>query len=189
METERAFAGTHCLQPRRIGRAAGILVAEELHIAAELNRGDLPARAVAIVEPGEFGTKADRKGQDPNTAQPRDQEMAELMEKYDQAEDEQKRDDVAGHLSPQRVDMRQKIRPHDVAEIPYLRPCIPAGFASANMPLRQFRARGLRRAFWRYGQYGVPLRPRQAHRSHPGGAPRQGSPPPGPRYHRIPDVH
>src|SRR5262249_27206545 len=115
METQRAIAGIHRLQACRVGRAAGVLVAKELHIAAEWNGGDLPACAVAIIESGKLWTKADRKGQDPNAAQPGDQEMAELMKEDDQAEDEQKRDDIAGDPSPQSLDMRQKIRPHNVA--------------------------------------------------------------------------
>ena len=46
-----------------VGHARRVLVAEELHIAAERDRGDLPARAVAVVEADEFRTEADRERQ------------------------------------------------------------------------------------------------------------------------------
>ena len=74
----------------RIRHARGILVAEEFHVAAERNGGDLPARAVAVVKADEFGPEADGKHQNPHAAPARDQEMPELVEEHDQAEDEEK---------------------------------------------------------------------------------------------------
>jgi hypothetical protein len=35
------------------------------------------------------------------------------MKENDQAEDEQKGDDIAGHPAPESVDMRKQKRPHD----------------------------------------------------------------------------
>ena len=66
------------------------------------------------------------------------------------------------------------------SEIPY----VPARFASANMPLRQFRARGRRPAFWHYGQWPAPPRPIVARRSRPGAGRLPGSPPPSPLCRR-----
>src|SRR5262249_52738063 len=88
MKTQRPFAGIHCLQARGIGSTPGIFIAEKLHVAAERNGRDLPARAIAIVKTGKLRAKADGKCQDLHAAQARHQKVAELMEKYDQAEDE-----------------------------------------------------------------------------------------------------
>src|SRR5215470_11100719 len=87
-----------------IGNARRVLVAEELDVAAERHRGNLPAGAVAIVEPEEFRTETDGEHQYPDTTEARDQEMAELVEEYHDGQDEQKWDDVADHAASQRVD-------------------------------------------------------------------------------------
>ena len=50
--------------PRQpVRHACRIVVAKELHIAAERDRGNFPARSVPVVEAGDFGTKSDRKHQ------------------------------------------------------------------------------------------------------------------------------
>ena len=74
------------------GTLAGVLVAEELHEAAERNGGDFPARAVAVIEADDFRPEADGEHHDPHAAPARDQKMAELMKKHDKAENEQKRE-------------------------------------------------------------------------------------------------
>ena len=79
-----------------IGHARGVVVAEELHIAAERHRGDFPARAVAVVEADDLGAEADGKGEHADAAPARHQEMAEFVKEHDNGEDEKKRNDVAG---------------------------------------------------------------------------------------------
>ena len=91
------------------GTLAGILIAKELYIAAERNSGDLPACAMAIIEADELRAETDREHQNPHPAQPRDEEMSELMEEDDEAEDKKKRDDVTDDPSAKRIQMRQKI--------------------------------------------------------------------------------
>jgi len=44
------FGFGHGVGSLTVGHAGRIVVAEEFHIAAERNRGDLPARAVTVVE-------------------------------------------------------------------------------------------------------------------------------------------
>ena len=84
-----------------VRHAGGILVAEKLHVAAERNGGDLPAGAVAIGEAEQLRAETDGKDQHPHAAPARDQEMAELVEEHDDAQDEQKRNDPAGQPAPQ----------------------------------------------------------------------------------------
>ncbi len=94
---------THRLEARRIGNAAGVLVAEEFHVAAQRNGGDFPPRAVAIVKADEFGAETDGKHQNPHAAQARNQKVPEFVEKHHKAENEQKRDEVADNAAPQRM--------------------------------------------------------------------------------------
>ena len=78
-----------------VGHARRIVVAEEFHIAAERNRGDFPARAVAVVEADDFGPETDRKHQHLDAAPARHQEMAKLMKEHDNCQDKQERDQIA----------------------------------------------------------------------------------------------
>jgi hypothetical protein len=73
-----------------------VLVPQELDVAAERNQRHAPARALAIVETEKLRSEADRKHLDGHAAPARHQEMAELVEKHDDGEDEQKRHDIAG---------------------------------------------------------------------------------------------
>jgi hypothetical protein len=116
----RARCGVHARQARPVGNARGILVAEEFHEAAERNGGDFPARAVAIVEADDFRAKTDGKHQNPHAAPARDQEMAKFVEEHDQAEDEQKGNEIPDNAAAERMQMRQKIRPHDACLTPPL---------------------------------------------------------------------
>ncbi len=68
--------------------AGGVLIAEEFYVAAQRNGGNFPAGAVAIIEADDFRAESDGKHQDPHAAPAGDQEMAEFVEKHDQAEDE-----------------------------------------------------------------------------------------------------
>ena len=94
-EALRALLRIHGGEPRGIGHARRVLVAEELHKAAERNRRDFPARSVAVIEADDFRPKADRKHQDPHAAPAGDQEMAQFVKEHDQAEHEQKGNDIA----------------------------------------------------------------------------------------------
>src|SRR5690606_11509865 len=64
-------------------RAGGVLVAEELHIAAERNGRDLPARAVPVVEADQFRPEADRERLDSDATPAGDEEMAQLVKEDD----------------------------------------------------------------------------------------------------------
>ncbi len=75
-----------------VGHARRIVVAEEFHIAAERNRRDLPAGAVAVVEADDFGAKTDRERQYLDTAQAGHQKMAKLMKEHDNRQNKQERE-------------------------------------------------------------------------------------------------
>ena len=95
--------GVHARKARGVRHAGGIFVAEEFYVAAERNGGDFPARAVAVVKTDEFRPKTDGKHQNPHAAPARHQEMPKLVEKHDQAEDEQKGNEIADHAAPKRM--------------------------------------------------------------------------------------
>ena len=73
-----------------IRNAGGVFVAEELDVAAERNRGNLPARSVAVIESEQLRTEADGEDEDLNAIPARDQKMAELVEEHHDGQDEQK---------------------------------------------------------------------------------------------------
>ena len=97
-----------------VGRARGGIVAVETHIAAERDRGEAPARAVLVVESEKFRAKADRESVDLHTAAARDPEMPELMEEYDDGQDEKERNDVTKEptaLAPNKLNSSISCRP------------------------------------------------------------------------------
>ena len=55
------------------------------------------------LNPINFGPETDGKHQDPHAAPARDQEMPQFVKKHDQAEDEQKGNEVADHAAPKRM--------------------------------------------------------------------------------------
>ena len=57
-------------------------VADELDVAAERDRRQLPARAVAIVEADEFRAEADREGRHPDAAPAADEKVAHLVDEH-----------------------------------------------------------------------------------------------------------
>src|SRR5262249_56625923 len=73
-----------------IRRARGIFGAEKLHVAAERNGRNLPARTIAVVKAGDLGTEANREHQHFNAAPARHQKMAKLVEENDDGQNEQK---------------------------------------------------------------------------------------------------
>ena len=66
-----------------IGHAGGIGIARELHIAAERNPRQFPARAVAVIPAGDLLAEADREGLDVDPAPARHEEVAELVNEHD----------------------------------------------------------------------------------------------------------
>src|SRR6516162_11150783 len=91
----------------RIWDTGRVLVAEEFHITAERNGGQLPAGAVTVVKAKKLRAESDGENQHPHPAPAGDHEMAELVEEHHQRQDEQEtEDEVAEHAAPQRVDSR-----------------------------------------------------------------------------------
>ena len=78
-----------------IRHARGIVIAEELYVTAERNRGKLPARSIAVVEADDFGTESDRKDEHPDAAKAGHQEMTKLVEENDDGQDKQEGHNVA----------------------------------------------------------------------------------------------
>ena len=109
METARAAPPRSCWRALRTSRRRGLrFVAEELHIAAERNRGNLPAGAVAVVEADEFRPEAERERQHFHAGPAGDQEVAELVEEHDDGQHEQEGNDVADEPMAQRIETMQK---------------------------------------------------------------------------------
>src|SRR6185369_91853 len=77
-----------------IGRACRVVIAVELHVAAERHRGDLPAGAVAIIEAEQLGTEADREGEHLNAAPASYQEVAKLMKENNNRQYKQERNHI-----------------------------------------------------------------------------------------------
>src|ERR1700758_3860923 len=100
-EALRALARRHVGGGKMIWHACSIVIAEELHIAAQWHGGDLPSCAVTVVEAEQFRAKADRKSQNLDAAEARNQEMAKFMEKNHHRQNEQKRYDVTQNASSQ----------------------------------------------------------------------------------------
>ena len=118
-------------QRLRIGNARGVVVALEAHIAAERDRGELPARAAAIGEAGKLAAEADREGGDANSAPAGDEEMPHLVHEDDGRQHDQRRDDVAGE---------------DPAESGTAHPSRSLGCLQAAADRRLRSARAIRRA-------------------------------------------
>jgi hypothetical protein len=121
-ETDFLFLLGHGGHSLMVGRACGVFVAEEFHIATKWDRRNLPAGAVAIIEADNFGTKADREGERLDAAPAGDQKMSKFMEKNDDGQNEQKGDNVAGKSAAERGEAA-----HDVEMHRYPRPApVPA---------------------------------------------------------------
>jgi hypothetical protein len=109
VETDLAFVLGH-RRERVGGRSRGFgFIAEELHIAAERNGRDLPARAVTVVEAEKFRPEAERECEDLHAGPAGDEKVTEFVEENDEGEDEQKRNCVADESMTQRIEtIRQK---------------------------------------------------------------------------------
>ncbi len=95
MEALRALLGGHPRQRLRRRRAGFALIPEEFDIAAERDHRNLPAGAVTVIEAGDFGTKSQRKGENPHPCPAGHQEVPELMKEHDNRQNEQERNDIA----------------------------------------------------------------------------------------------
>src|SRR5690606_14063995 len=83
--------------------ARGIVVAEEFDVAAQRNCREFPTRVVLVGEAENLRTEADGEHQHAHAAPARDQEVPKLVEKHDDGEDEQERDEPPdGPGSPER---------------------------------------------------------------------------------------
>ncbi len=91
--------------------ACRIVVAEELHITAERNCGNFPARPVAIIEAGDFGAKSDREYEHLDAAQAGHQEMTKLVKENDDRQYEQKWDDVTNQTTSECTQTSHKFNP------------------------------------------------------------------------------
>jgi hypothetical protein len=98
-EAVAPFRLAHLRQRLLVGGARDIVVAEEFNIAAKRYRGDLPARAAAVVEADEFRSEPDRECQHAHAAPARDEEMPQLMKEDDDRKIEQERQDPAGQAA------------------------------------------------------------------------------------------
>ena len=130
------------------GRGGLGVVAEELDITAERHGRNLPARAVAVVETGQFRPEAERERQHFHARPAGDQEMPEFVEENDDRQNEQKGDNVTDEPMAQRIETMQKKLGHPIPLKQSRRPCPQP----SRMPLRQFEARGWQLYFARYGQ-------------------------------------
>ena len=72
-----------------VGHAGSVLVAQEFHISAKWNGGNLPSGAMPVEEAEQFRPETDRKRQNLHAAPAPDQEMAKLVEEHHNAEYEQ----------------------------------------------------------------------------------------------------
>src|ERR1700730_2530545 len=132
---------------RRRRRGLG-LVAEELDIAAERNRRNLPARAMAVVETDQFRTETKRERQHFHARPAGDQEVTEFMEENHDRQHEQKGNDVPDEPMAQRIETMQEKLGHPIPLNQSRKPCPQR----SKMPLRQFEAIGWQLYFARYGQ-------------------------------------
>ncbi|MGY4294725.1 hypothetical protein ACVWXN_002820 [Bradyrhizobium sp. i1.4.4] len=122
MEAAGALLGRHGRE--RLGRRGRslALVAEELDVAAERDRRDLPAGAMAVVETDQLRSETEREGQHPNARPARDQEMAEFMEEHDDRQDEQEGNRVAEEPMAQRIETMDEKVDHRIPSSSAARP-------------------------------------------------------------------
>jgi hypothetical protein len=121
-EADLAFGLVHGGERRLVRHARGVLVAEEFHIAAQRDGGELPTGAVAVREADELAAEADREHQDPHAAPACDHEVPELVEEHHDRQDEQERNDPVEEPVSPRPDARKKIHQYLV---PRTQPALP----------------------------------------------------------------
>jgi hypothetical protein len=97
MEALLAFRLRHGGERCARWRARLRFVAEELDVAAQWNRRNLPAGAVPVVETKKFRPEPERECQHFHAGPACDQEVTEFMEEDNDREHEQKGDHVADH--------------------------------------------------------------------------------------------
>src|SRR5262245_9672162 len=74
-----------------VGNAGRVLVAQECHISAKGNGGNLPSGSIAVGEPEQLRPEADGENQHPDATPTGDQEVAKLVEEYHKAKNEEDR--------------------------------------------------------------------------------------------------
>jgi len=110
-ETVFSIGARHRRRGSLIRHACRIVVAEELHIAAERNCRNFPARSVPIIEAGDFGAKSDREYEHLDPAQAGHQEMPKLVKENDDRQYEQKWYDVANQTTSECAQTSHKFNP------------------------------------------------------------------------------
>jgi hypothetical protein len=95
MERDLALGRSQPFRHLGVRRAGHVHVADELDVAAQRNRGEFPARTVAIVEAENFGPEADGKGLDADAAPAPDEIVAHLVDEHDDGQHEKERHDGA----------------------------------------------------------------------------------------------
>src|ERR1700730_6692331 len=94
VEGHRPFGRTELAQPGDRQAGAGIGVAEHLDVAAERDRAELPAGAGPVPPAEQLRPEADREDLDLDPVAARDQIMAELVNKDEDRQHQQKKADV-----------------------------------------------------------------------------------------------
>ncbi len=94
VEGHRPFGGAELGQPGDRQAGAGVGVAEHLDVAAERDRAEFPAGAGAVPPAEQFRAEADREDFDPDPVAARDQVMAELVNKDEDRQHQEKNADV-----------------------------------------------------------------------------------------------
>src|SRR5262249_15399585 len=117
-KADLAFGRAHLAHSRRIRDARGVLIPEELDVAAQRYCGDLPARPVAVIEADQFRAKPDGEHQDLYAAGAGNQEMAKLMEKHHDRQDDEKRDHVPHEANTQDIETPKQISTHGIPFAP-----------------------------------------------------------------------
>ena len=79
------------------GRAGRIGVAMHLHVAAKRHGAHFPARTRPVGDAEQLGAESDREHLNPDSVQPRDHIVAELVHEHDHREDNQEGNDVGSH--------------------------------------------------------------------------------------------
>ena len=73
---------------------------------------------MTVIETDDFRPESDGEDENAHAAPARDEEMPQLVEKNDDAEDEQKGNDISRNATAKRVQMRHKLDPMMLALTP-----------------------------------------------------------------------
>jgi hypothetical protein len=97
---------------RSVRNACSILVPEKFHIATERDGGNLPARAVTVIESGDLRAETNRKRQHLDAAPTRHQKVTKLVKENDDRQHKQKRHDIADEAPAERAQASDDFHTH-----------------------------------------------------------------------------